>query len=152
METLFNSINVNYSEYSYFSKKLDIASRASFLFQLFEEQQNALNKRGPDLAQFFKTIIEERLKDSPDTYITETYEDPKYASDPNRVDILIDDTNIMVESNSLKAIRQVVYRFIESGYILRRDKVAEKSFKGGKITRYLRIFAIIDQTSHICIN
>ncbi len=152
METLFNSINVNYSEYSYFSKELDIAARASFLFQLFEEQQNAFNKRGPDLTQFFKTIIEERLKDSVNSYITETYEDPKYASDPNRVDILIDDTNIMVESNSLKAIRQVVYRFIESGYILRRDKVAEKSFKGGKITRYLRIFAIIDQTSHICIN
>ena len=151
METLFNSINVNYSEYNYF-KKLRASERVSFLFQLFEGTQNAINKSGPDLDLFFRTLIEEQDSKVSNGYITETYEDPGYASDPNRVDIIIDDTNIMVESNSLKAVRQVVYRFVESGYILRRDKLSEKSFKGGKITRYLRIFTIIDQTSHICIN
>lgn len=151
METLFNSINVNYSEYNYF-KQLNVSERVSFLFQLFEGTRNVVNKSGPDLDLFFRTLIEEQDSKVSNRYITETYEDPGYASDPNRVDIIIDDTNIMVESNSLKAVRQVVYRFVESGYILRRDKVAEKSFKGGKITRYLRIFAIIDQTSHICIN
>ena len=151
METLFNSINVNYSEYNYF-KQLNVSERVSFLFQLFEGTRNTVNKSGPDLDLFFKTLMDERESKMSDRYITETYEDPGYASDPNRVDIIIDDTNIMVESNSLKAVRQVIYRFVESGYILRRDKVAEKSFKGGKITRYLRIFAIIDQTSHICIN
>jgi hypothetical protein len=151
METLFNSINVNYSEYNYF-KQLNVSERVSFLFQLFEGTRNVVNKSGPDLDLFFRTLIDEQDSKISNRYITETYEDPGYASDPNRVDIIIDDTNIMVESNSLKAVRQVIYRFIESGYILRRDKVAEKSFKGGKITRYLRIFAIIDQTSHICIN
>ena len=151
METLFNSINVNYSEYNYF-KQLNVSERVSFLFQLFEGTRNVVNKSGPDLDLFFRTLIEEQDSKVSNRYITETYEDPGYASDPNRVDIIIDDTNIMVESNSLKAVRQVIYRFVESGYILRRDKVAEKSFKGGKITRYLRIFAIIDQTSHICIN
>ena len=151
METLFNSINVNYSEYNYF-KQLNVSERVSFLFQLFEGTRNVINKSGPDLDLFFRTLIDEQDSKVSNRYITETYEDPGYASDPNRVDIIIDDTNIMVESNSLKAVRQVIYRFIESGYILRRDKVAEKSFKGGKITRYLRIFAIIDQTSHICIN
>jgi hypothetical protein len=151
METLFNSINVNYSEYNYF-KQLNVSERVSFLFQLFEGTRNVINKSGPDLDLFFRTLIDEQDSKVSNRYITETYEDPGYASDPNRVDIIIDDTNIMVESNSLKAVRQVIYRFVESGYILRRDKVAEKSFKGGKITRYLRIFAIIDQTSHICIN
>jgi hypothetical protein len=151
METLFNSINVNYSEYNYF-KQLNVSERVSFLFQLFEGTRNVVNKSGPDLDLFFRTLIDEQDSKISNRYITETYEDPGYASDPNRVDIIIDDTNIMVESNSLKAVRQVIYRFVESGYILRRDKVAEKSFKGGKITRYLRIFAIIDQTSHICIN
>jgi len=152
MENLFNSINVNYSEYSYFINELSIADQVSFLFQLFESKQNEINKSGPDLTQFFKTIIEERLKDSSTEYITETYESDDYATDPNRVDVLIDDTNIMLESNSLKAVRQIVYRFIESGYILRRDLNTEKMFKRDKITRYLRIFHIIDQTSHICIN
>jgi hypothetical protein len=152
MENLFNSINVNYSEYSYFINELSIADQVSFLFQLFESKQNEINKSGPDLTQFFKTIIEERLKDSSTEYITETYESEDYATDPNRVDVLIDDTNIMLESNSLKAVRQIVYRFIESGYILRRDLNTEKMFKRDKITRYLRIFHIIDQTSHICIN
>lgn len=151
METLFNSINVNYSEYNYF-KQLNISDQVSFLFQLYEGTRNAINKSGPDLDLFFKTLIEEQDSKVSNGYITDTYESPDYASDPNRVDIIIDDTNIMVESNSLKAVRQVMYRFIESGYILRRDKLSEKSFKGGKITRYLRIFNIIDQTSHICIN
>lgn len=151
METLFNSINVNYSEYSYF-KQLKGSDQVSFLFQLVDGAQNAINKSGPDLDLFFRTLADEHESKASNGYITETYESPEYASDPNRVDILIDDTNIMVESNSLKAVRQVVYRFVESGYILRRDKLSEKSFKGGKITRYLRIFTIIDQTSHICIN
>jgi hypothetical protein len=68
------------------------------------------------------------------------------------VEVLIDDDNIMVESNSIKAIRQIVYRFFESGYILQRDKNMEKMFKRDKITRYLRIFRIIDQVSVICTN
>ena len=93
METLFNSINVNYSEYNYF-KKLRASERVSFLFQLFEGTQNAINKSGPDLDLFFRTLIEEQDSKVSNGYITETYEDPGYASDPNRVDIIIDDTSI----------------------------------------------------------
>lgn len=152
MEKLFNNINVNYSEYSYF-KQLSIADKASFLFQLYENAQNINNANGgPDLSQFFKTIIEDKLADSTNDYVSETYEAADYATDPNRVDVLIDDSNIMLESNSLKAVRQIIYKFIEAGYILRRDLGTEKLFRRDKITRYLRIFYIIDQTSHICIN
>lgn len=152
MEKLFNNINVNYSEYSYFTQ-LSIAEQASFLFQLYENVQSLNNVNGGlDLSQFFKTIINDKLADSTNKYITETFESADYASDPNRVDVLIDDSNIMLESNSLKAVRQIVYKFIESGYILRRDLGTEKIFRRDKITRYLRIFSIIDQTSHICIN
>ena len=48
--------------------------------------------------------------------------------------------------------RTIVYKFIESGYILQRDKNMEKAFKRDKITRYMRVFKIIDQISCICTN
>ena len=65
---------------------------------------------------------------------------------------MIDDDNIMIESNSLVALRYIVYKFFESGYILSRDKDMEKMFKKDKVTRYMRIFRIVDQVSTICIN
>jgi hypothetical protein len=80
------------------------------------------------------------------------YESPEYANDPNRVDVLIDDDNIMIESNSLKAIKHIVYKFAESGYLLRRDFETEKMFKRDKLTKYLRIFHVIDQIPSICTN
>ena len=58
----------------------------------------------------------------------------------------------MIESNSLKAGRHIVYRFVESGYILQRDMKLEKMFKHDKLTKYLRIFLIVNQTSSICVN
>ena len=73
-------------------------------------------------------------------------------NDPNRVDVLIDDDNIMIESNSLRAIRHITLKFVESGYILARYKDMEKTFRKDKITKYMRIFRIIDQVSTICPN
>ena len=65
---------------------------------------------------------------------------------------MIDDQNIMIESNSLKALRFVTYKFIESGYILRRDISIEKMFRKDKVTRYLRVFKIINQAPDLCFN
>ena len=58
----------------------------------------------------------------------------------------------MIESNSLKALRFVTYKFIESGYILRRDLAVEKMFRKDKVTKYLRVFKIINQASDLCFN
>jgi len=58
---------------------------------------------------------------------------------------MIDEENILIESNSLKTIRIVIRNFFELGYILRRDPVVEKMFKENKTTRYLRVYTIINQ-------
>ena len=58
---------------------------------------------------------------------------------------MIDEEFIMIESDSLKAIRLVSTRFMEAGYLLRRDKQSEKMFKQDKTTRYLRVYSIIGQ-------
>jgi hypothetical protein len=138
-------MQVNYAEYSYF-KKLPKAEKMQFLFELYEAAE-IRNTNGIDLGRVFE-MIKESLVDS-NQYDDRTKQLPQ---DVDYVEVMIDDDNIMVESNSIKAIRQIVYRFFESGYILRRDKNMEKMFKKDKITRYLRIFRIIDQVSTICTN
>ena len=58
----------------------------------------------------------------------------------------------MIESNSFRAVRQVTNKFIESGYIIQRDPATEKMFKKDKVTRYIRVFRIIDFITGICLN
>ena len=65
---------------------------------------------------------------------------------------MIDDQNILIESNNLRAVREVTNHFMESGYILARDRKLEKMFRKDKITRYLRVFTIISQVTTICLN
>jgi hypothetical protein len=75
-----------------------------------------------------------------------------YLDSNQKVDVTIDDTNIMIETNSLKALRHVSYRFVESGYILQRDRLTEKMFQKDKLTKYIRVFRILNHTSSICSN
>lgn len=151
MKTIFSHANVTYSEYQYFVS-LDDADRVFFLFDTYEA--TVVKTSGLDLSGFF-----DALKHS----LTET---PKYAEEPvienfdyiendkdvDRVDVMIDDENIMIESNSLKALRFVACKFMESGYILSRDLAIEKMFRKDKVTRYLRVFKIINQASDLCFN
>jgi hypothetical protein len=58
----------------------------------------------------------------------------------------------MIEANSLRAIRVVMNNFMQSGYILQRDKQTEKMFSKDKVTKYIRVFNIIDQITGICFN
>ena len=141
MKTIFDNIIVEYAEYSYF-KKLNTADQLQYLFEIYEEQTT--EKKTVDLSAFFDTIHKE-LQD-PETLETE------HTSSDDRVDVLIDDDNIMIESNSLKAVRHISLKFVEAGYILTRDKNMEKMFLKDKQTRYLRIYRIIDQVSTICLN
>ena len=147
MDSLYDKIQVNYSEYEYY-KGLSESDKINFLLQLFDQTFIAL--KGIDLSAFFKSLIDSE----PDTeeHIETIYESPQYENDPNRVDVLIDEHNIMIESNSLRAIKHVAYKFIESGYILKRDLETEKMFKRDKVTKYMRIFLVIDQVNNICTN
>ena len=70
----------------------------------------------------------------------------------NAVDVTIDDTMILIETNHLRALRTVSYRFIESGYILRRELIMEKQYRKRKKMKYMRIFRIINHGSSICSN
>ena len=141
MKTIFDNIVVEYAEYSYF-RKLNTADQLQYLFEIYEEQTT--DKKSVDLSAFFDTIHKE-LQD-PESLETDQ------PDSNDRVDVLIDDDNIMIESNSLKAIRHISLKFVEAGYILARDKGMEKMFHKDKQTRYLRIYRIIDQVSTICLN
>lgn len=147
MKTIFDTIVVNYAEYSYY-KDLSPSDRIKFMFEIYEAAILRTQQPGIDLAGFFLAIKEQMIESS-------THEIPQPVELPEGVDkieVMIDDENIMVEANSLKAVRHIIYKFFESGYILRRDKEMEKLFKRDKVTKYLRIFKIVDQTSSICIN
>lgn len=140
MSTIFEKMDINYSEYSYF-KALKDKEKLQYLFELFDVRDH----KQINLSGFFETI-HDALFDSPDT-----------GADPVRdtndhVDVTIDIDNIMIESNSLRALKFVTYKFIESGYMLRRDTEVEKMFKKDKLTRYLRVFKIISNCPGICFN
>ena len=99
-----------------------------------------------NLKQFFNNI-----KDALDTAEEDSIEIDLTKNDiPENfslVDILIDDKRIMIESDSLRAVRKVIRKFMESGYIISRDFKLEKTFKEDKVTRYMRVFKIINHGS-----
>tara|TARA_R110000787_G_scaffold93062_1_gene195255 strand:+ start:5863 stop:6312 length:450 start_codon:yes stop_codon:yes gene_type:complete len=149
MNNKIEKIHVNYSEYCYFDYLSDTEG-LEYFFNLFEgqNQTKALN-----LQQFFEDVSTEL-----DINDTEPIENNlvslgnAYPDSVNRVDVMIDDEYIVIESNSLKAIRTLTVKFMEAGYIISRDLKTEKMFKKDKTTRYLRVFYIIDQTIGICPN
>lgn len=147
MKNKVEDINVNYSEFAYFSR-LSENDRLNYFFQLFEGE---ISKPGLDLKEFFSQLDADdtNLNDTTDSY---TYDDEDISDSESLVDIMIDNEFIMIESNSLKSIRIVITRFMESGYMLSRDLESEKMFKPDKRTRYLRVYQIIDQTTGICLS
>lgn len=144
MKTVIDHISITYSEYSYF-KELSNADKLQYMFESYE------SKDMPDsylnLSTFFESIKSAVIMEH-DTF----YELDNYIDADQKVDVTIDDTNIMIETNSLKALRHVSYRFVESGYILQRDRLTEKMFQKDKLTKYIRVFRILNYTSSICSN
>jgi hypothetical protein len=144
MKTIFDSMFINYAEYSYF-KQLTGTDKVLYLFETWDAA--IARSTGIDLNSVFDLIRE--TIDSTDQIVPDFQET---SADIEHVDVMLDDENIMIESNSLRATKHIIYKFIESGYILRRDTNMEKMFKKDKMTRYLRVFKIIDQTATICLN
>ena len=147
MKTKFESINVSKEEYNFF-KTLSTQDQLDYVFNLY-----ASAAVGIDLAGFFNAIHNSlhdvKLSDDAKKDAKNDVATPK---NQDRVDVMIDDEIIMIEANSLRALRHVVNRFMESGYILQRDLEQEKMFRKDKMTRYMRIFYIVDQINGICFN
>ena len=156
MKSLFSNVHIGYSEYEYW-RSLGDTEKLQYLFELhhMESFRNDYNAN-INLNKFFETLNDELQSDNfgtkkePEEVNSEAYEFDLDAED--RVDVMIDDSNIMIESNNLKALRAVSYKFVEAGYILQRDVLLEKVFKKDKLTKYLRIFRIINQVTDLCSN
>tara|TARA_R110000822_G_scaffold4093_6_gene17518 strand:+ start:4535 stop:4972 length:438 start_codon:yes stop_codon:yes gene_type:complete len=126
---------------------LPLIERVQYLFELYDLERARKANPNLNLKDFFN-----ELEDG--EFIPENFpniEEFNVGND-HQVDVMIDDQNILIESNSLKALRIIRNRFIENGFILLRDEDTEKMFKKDKFTKYLRVFKIINQTDPICYN
>ena len=144
MKKTLEHINIKDAEFNYFIT-LSPSDQLTYFFELYEAERNIQNGN-INLKQFFNNIkeaLDNREDDSIEIDLTTNSIPENY----NLVDILIDDKRIMIESNSLRAIRKVIRKFMESGYILSRDYKLEKTFKEDKVTRYMRVFKIINHGS-----
>lgn len=147
METKFEKINISKEEYVFF-KTLPLQERLNYIFGLYESSATTTIK-AIDLSNFFSAIHSQLEEQEKEQDFTEKPIEPRSF---DRVDVMIDDEIIMIEANSLRALRLVKNRFIEAGYILQRDVEQEKMFRKDKVTKYMRIFYIVDQITGICFN
>ena len=143
MSKQIKNIHVNYSEYCYFDY-LSGYDQLNYFFQLFEGQSTTSKI---DLQDFFSQIQEDEQDEYPIVDI-----DKELPKNSKRVDVMLDEDFLVVESDSLKAVRLVTSRFMESGYLMSRDKITEKMFKKDKTTRYLRVYSIIGQIPGHCLS
>ena len=143
MKTIFDNVIISNTEYAYFAQ-LDRFDQINYFFDLYDESSQRTNVL--DLSSFFDGVRSALENVSDSTAVS------KVPRDHDQVDVIIDDENILIESNSIRAVKHITMRFIESGYILSRDVNMEKMFHKDKVTRYMRIFKIIDQVSTLCFN
>lgn len=153
MQTIFDKIFVTKAEYSII-KTMHLSEQLRWLFDTFDA--TTMQTKGLDLSLFFAEVRDnlEKYSTTPTVNEESTIEELPNLNDANSdfVDVMIDDENIMIESNSLRAVRHVTQKFIESGYMLRRDLATEKMFRKDKTTRYIRVFRIINYTNSMCLN
>jgi len=144
--SLFKKIHINSAELEYVIG-LSSADRIQYLFEIYDLERAKNQNPNLNLKDFFDELDDAEfiLGDSVDI---EEFE----VGDNYQVDVMIDDQNILIESNSLKALRIIRNRFIETGFILLRDNDTEKIFKKDKVTRYLRVFRIVNQIDPLCYN
>jgi len=144
MKKTLEHIKIKDAEFNYFIT-LSPSDQLTYFFELYEAERN-VQSGNINLKQFFNNIkeaLDNKEEDSIEIDLTKNDIPENY----NLVDILIDDKRIMIESDSLRAVRRVIRKFIESGYIMSRDYKMEKIFKEDKVTRYMRVFSIINHGS-----
>lgn len=145
---VFNNIQVSSAELDYVIG-LSAFDRIQYLFEVYDIEVQRLKNPNLNLRDFFNEL---ETDDVENETFSETFDAGETGKSQHRVDVMVDDQNILIESNSLKALRIIKSRFIENGFILWRDKETEKMFKRDKITKYLRVFKIVSQIDPICYN
>ena len=144
MKKTLDHIKIKDAEFNYFIT-LSPSDQLTYFFELYEAERN-VQSGNINLKQFFNNIkesLDNKEEDSIEIDLTKNDIPDNFSL----VDILIDDKRIMIESDSLRAIRKVIRKFMESGYIMSRDYKLEKTFKEDKVTRYMRVFKIINHGS-----
>ena len=140
MKRTLEHIKIKDAEFNYFIT-LSPSDQLIYFFELYEAEKN-MQSGNVNLKQFFNNIKEALINREEDSIEIDLSKNA-IPENFNLVDILIDDKRIMIESDSLSAIRKVIRKFIESGYVMSRDHKLEKIFKNDKVTRYMRVFRII---------
>ncbi len=143
MSNHLSNIEVGLAEYNFF-QQLSSNEKFFYLTEIYdiETKKNGNSSIVDNLQLFFDDLTELQQYD----VLNST------GSDFSKVDVLVDNDNIVLESNSLRAVKHIKYRFMDDGYILIRDTDVEKMFKKNKITRYLRVYKIIGRVFHLCYN
>jgi len=144
MKRTLEHIKIKDAEFNYFIT-LSPSDQLIYFFELYEAEKN-MQSGNVNLKQFFNNIKEALINREEDSIEIDLSKNA-IPENFNLVDILIDDKRIMIESDSLSAIRKVIRKFIESGYVMSRDHKLEKIFKNDKVTRYMRVFRIIHHGS-----
>ena len=145
---IFNNIQISNAELEYVLG-LSNPDRIQYLFEIYDIEQQRLKNPNLNLRDFFNELED---ADLPYETYSDSYDAGEEGGKQHRVDVMVDDQNILIESNSLKALRIIKSRFIENGFILQRDKETEKMFNRDKLTKYLRVFIIVSQVDPICYN
>jgi len=151
MENPINKIYVSPAEYSYIVDLTPI-EKFKYLLEKFDIESN----KDLNLTQFFtdlaESYTEEDIDNLPRSGSQLSFNEHEESDDPDRVDVMIDDEHILIESNSLKSLRVIVKNLFESGYVLRRDQGVETMFRESKVTKYLRVYKIIGIVNLMCLN
>jgi hypothetical protein len=150
MTTLIDNIFISNLEYNTYIVNLTTEEKFRYLIDRINTEISGENLKAFSLEEFFEELKEESgISNEVDLY---EIRESNPGKNKNQVDVMIDEENILIESNSLKNIRIVIRNFFELGYILRRDQVIEKMFKENKTTRYLRVYTIINQIGFASLN
>lgn len=157
MKNIFQHISITKEEYQIMLQYTP-SEKLQYLTDIF---QTHLELDSQDISKTLGDFFDELTRDDDmlgddddddeDPSIFEVHSDD-IPDSKNRVDILIDDDHVLIESNSLKALRHIVYNFFDNGYILQRDTETEKMFRKDKLTRYLRVYSIVGINPVICPN
>ena len=143
MSNYLNDITVLLPEFNFF-QQLSSSEKFLYLTEIYEleTKKNSDNNIAENLQTFFDDITELQQYDVFNTG----------GEEFDKVDVLVDNENLVLESNSLSAVRQIKNRFMDEGYVITRDTEIEKMFKKNKLTRYLRVYKIIGRVFHLCYN
>ena len=143
MSNYLNDIEVQLPEFNFF-QQLSSSEKFLYLTEIYEleTRKNSDNNIAENLQTFFDDVTELQQYDVFNTG----------GEEFDKVDVLVDNENLVLESNSLSAVRQIKNRFMDEGYVITRDTEIEKMFKKNKLTRYLRVYKIIGRVFHLCYN